>query len=166
MSVASFPSIFFSSLLTSGYREALEALLYFNPQQGRVREAISATVDLYGFPQVVSDGGLLRVSVGSWSKVQALFALDRDAPGRELSGVIVYVRESIETIAILHVAVAGDYSASGLHAGELLTLRLINKVKEIASRVKGVRTVTLLYQGGRRSQIPVRHPGIATKSFA
>lgn len=131
--------------------------MFFNPQQEHVNSAISDSVDRYGHPKIVSDGGLIRVSVGSLSNVQTLFVLDRNGTKNELVGVVVFVREDIGNMSILHVAVREDFSASGSRVGDMLVMRLINKVLDSASRIKGVRSVSLMYQAGGVRRIPVRH---------
>ncbi len=151
----------FSSVLTSGYVKDLEALLFFNSHQADVKDRIARAVERYGQPRVVREGGLLRVAVEKAPYVQALYALDKAHPGRELIGVIVYVRENRDRIAILHVAVREDYASSGGHAGAMLALRLITKVREIASRIRGVREVTMMYQPSRVRLLPVQHPSEA-----
>jgi hypothetical protein len=116
---------------------------------------IARIVERYGQPRVVTDGGLLRVEVGELL-AQTLYALDGSELGREPIGVIVYVREGPARIAIIHVAVREDYAASGQRAGTMLAMRLINKVREVASGVRGVRVVTLMYQPARIRAFPVR----------
>ena len=152
-------SLFFSSVLTSAYQDELERLLFFNPQQETIDTWIMESVERYGNPKIVNDAGLLRVSIGTLSHVQTLFALETNGSDRNLIGVIVHFREDVENMTILHVAVREDYSASGDHADAMLAMRLINKVLESASRIKGVRSVTLIYQAGGVKRIPVRHVG-------
>lgn len=136
-------TIFFSSVLSSTYYGDLETLMFFNPQQGKVQSGVIESVERYGKPQISHDGDRLRINVGSFSAVQTLFALEGDG---NLLGVVAYVREDLETIAILHIAVREEFSALGNHADMMLVMRLINKVREVAKRVKGVRSVTITYK--------------------
>jgi hypothetical protein len=153
--------IFFSSTLSYSYYDALEALMFFNPQQGKFRNAVSQLVERYGNPKIIKERGLLRLEIGSEVIAQTLFSFDRPQDG-ELIGVVAYLRESIEHLAIIHLAVKDEYSISGCYRDRLLVLHLIQKVQEIGSRLKGVESIQILYDRSHR-KIPVRH--LATKKL-
>ena len=53
-------------------------------------------------------------------------------------------------MSILHVAVRADYALPGRRAGLGLGLILIEKVKEIASRIVGVRQIVASLPAGNR----------------
>lgn len=146
--------IFFSSTLSGRYYDDLEALMFFNPQQGKLRNAVSQLVDRYGNPKIIEDQGWLRLQIGSSLMTQTLFSFD-DSTSRELIGVVVYTRECIEHLTIIHLAVREDYSMSGPHASQHLMLHLIQKVREIGSRLKGVESLRILYSQSLK-EIPVR----------
>ncbi|MBF2020416.1 MAG: hypothetical protein IGR93_10005 [Hydrococcus sp. C42_A2020_068] len=148
--------IFFSSVLNRRYYDDLEALMFFNPQQGKFRNAVSQLVDRYGNPKIVEEKGILRLQIGSPSIAQTLFGFDRPVDG-ELIGAVVYIRECIDCLAIIHLAVKEDYSISGCYGDRLLVLHLIQKVQEIGSRLKGVEFIEILYERSRKKKIPVRH---------
>jgi len=152
-------NIFFTSWLPSHYAEALEGLLYFNGLQDRVCERIAFFVELRRPPRIVITDGILRIHVGSVPSVQSLFAVKREGATAELIGVIVYFRESINTMNVLHLAVREDYSSVGHHAEAMLSIRLIHMVREMASRIKGVSSVTLGYNKAKTRSIPVRNGG-------
>jgi len=118
-------------------RPALEAMLFFNPRQSRVREGIINSLEKFGHPQLEEAAGALSVRVGN-HEAQTLFAYDRDRHGNHPVGVVVFLRTSSAEIAIMHVAVHPDYVLRGRHAGVGLGIALIEKVKEIASRIVGV----------------------------
>jgi hypothetical protein len=147
--------IFFTSLLGNEYRAGLEELMFFNPQQGKVKTGIVASIERYGLPQIFLDGKFLRVKVQEFSEVQTLFALDGRADVSKLVGVVVYVRTNVETITILHIGVDEQYSISGLHAGEMLVVRMIAQLREIARRIKGIRSLVLIYGKGAHTRIPI-----------
>jgi hypothetical protein len=149
--------IVFSSVLDSAYYDDLEKLMFFNPQQEKVRNEVILAVERYGQPKIYQNGDRLRVGVGSFSMVQALFALNGQKPDRKLLGMIAYMRENPDNMAILHIVVGEDYSALGLHANEMLVMQLIDRVREIAAKIKGISCVTLAYKSEKITKIPVKH---------
>ena len=84
---------------------------------------------------------------------QTLFAFDRDSNDNAPVGLITFLRTSTTDMSILHVAVHPDYALPGRRAGLGLGLILIEKVKEIASRIVGVRRIALHYRQGIVIQI-------------
>lgn len=149
--------IVFSSVLNSDYYDDLEKLMFFNPQQEKVRNEVISAVERYGQPKIYRDGDRLRIGVGSFSMVQALFALNGQKADRELLGMIAYMRENPDNMAILHIVVREDYSAVGIHGNEMLLMHLIDRVREIAAKIKGISCVTLAYKSEKITKIPVKH---------
>jgi hypothetical protein len=138
-------NIVFSSRASKQCRLALEELMFFNPRQFRVREGIISSLAKFGHPRLVADGENLTVRIGE-EQAQTLFAYDRDTPDGAPVGMIAFLRTSPEEIAILHVAVNEDYSLRGRHSDLGLGLRLMDKVKEIAQRIVGVRRILFFYR--------------------
>ena len=139
---------FVSSLPAEHYHQ-LEALLFFNGRQHRVRKGIETAIDRYGTPEIVQDSRALRVRVKGPSDAQCLFALERDSSGSRPVGLILYVRASFERITVLHLVAAEAYAAGGPRASEKLVLRLVQAVRRIARRTSGIRQVELLYSQNR-----------------
>jgi hypothetical protein len=147
-------TFFFSSVLHPRYHSDLEALMFFNPQQSKVRNAVSQLVERYGNPKIIEEKGLLRFQIGSPSICQTLFCFDRQDEG-ELIGAVVYIREHQEHLAIVHLAVKADYSFAGCYRDRQLVLHLIQKVRSVGARIKGVKFVEILYERALK-KIPVR----------
>lgn len=126
-------------------RLALEELLFFNPGQSRVREGIIDSLAQFGHPRLQETNGSLSVRVGE-QEAQTLFAYDRDRRGQDPIGVVVFLRTAPDEIAILHVAVHRDYVLQGKKWGLGLGVTLVEKVKEIASRIVGVRRIVFFYR--------------------
>lgn len=147
-------TLFFSSVLHPRYYSDLEALMFFNPQQGKVRNAVSQLVERYGNPKIVEENGSLRFQIGSPSIAQTLFCFDRQDEG-ELIGAVVYIREPKEHLAIVHLAVKADYSLAGCYRDRQLVLHLIQKVRSVGARIKGVEFLEILYDRALK-KIPVR----------
>lgn len=144
-------NIIFSSRVPRESREALEELLFFNPRQHRVRDGILHSLEQFGHPRLVETPGGLSVRVGS-HEAQTLFAYDRDRRSGEPVGVVVFLRTSPSEMAVLHVAVHPDYALQGKRAGVGLGVALVEKVKEIASRIVGVEKIVFFY----RQQVVIR----------
>jgi hypothetical protein len=160
--------LFFSSILKDTYYGELENLLFFNVHQQAFRSGIIQSVETYGTPTILRDGDRLRIKVGELSVVQSLFALESDRPDAQLLGIVLYYRESIEQLTILHIAIQSEYAVTGSQSEQLLALRLLQKVRESAAHIKGIQSVALLYGHSRLRQIPVHHrsqPVILSHSF-
>ena len=148
-------NITMTSRLPAALRGQLEVLVYFNGGQHRVRHAIEATIERWGQPEIVEeDGDWLRLAVTGAPEVQALFALHESAHGVRVVGAVMYVRDSVERITVVHVSVAYQYTALGMYARERVLSRLLNQIREVARRTTGIRQVELAY---RQSRLSGRH---------
>jgi hypothetical protein len=141
--------IAFVSSLPAAHNHQLEALLFFNERQARVRHGIVTAIDRYGPPEIVVEGSSLRVRVAGPSETQCLFAIEREGKVSRPVGVILYVRDSFERITVLHLVVAEAYAAGGPCAKYNLLLRLVQAVKRVARCTSGIRHVELLYSQNR-----------------
>jgi hypothetical protein len=150
-------AMFFASVLPESHQNELETLMFFNTQQNKFVAGIVQSVETYGCPRIVTEGQQLRVMVGDLGIVQSLFAFDSDRPDATLIGVILYFRECIEQLTVLHIAIQADYSGTGAKAHQLLAVRLIQQVRIVAAHLKGITTVALLYGDTRLQKIPVYH---------
>jgi predicted GNAT family acetyltransferase len=148
-----------SSALPSEYRGVLEALLYFNPLQSQARERILASLERFGNPLITEEAGRLHIGTDRIPRVQAMYALGGEGTEAELVGAILYMRDQADSIAILHVAVQAEYSASGSRGEGMVAMRMINAVRDAASRIKGVCSVRLFYSAGGVAHLPVRGSG-------
>ena len=135
----------FVSALPAEHYHQLEALLFFNGRQHRVRKGIETAISRFGAPEIVAEGKSLRVRVGGETDAQCLFAVERDGKQLRPVGVILYVRDSFERITVLHLVVAEAYAAGGPRAGYSLLLRLVQAVRRVARRTAGIRHVELVY---------------------
>ena len=137
------------SRLPATMRGQLEALLFFNAGQHRMRQEIEATIERYGIPELIDDNGWLRVQVAGIPEVQTLYAVhDEDGRSRPV-GVIVYVRDSFERITVLHVGVADDYAFGGRYGRERVLQRLLQQIRQVARRTSGIRHVEVAYRQHR-----------------
>ncbi|MBP6514198.1 MAG: hypothetical protein KA224_03415 [Steroidobacteraceae bacterium] len=139
---------FVSQLPATQYVQ-LEALLFFNGRQERVRSSIVAAIERYGPPQVVESDGSLRVQLNGLDDAQCLFAVDVTNGRERPVGVILYVRESFERITVVHLSVAEQFAAGGVHADDRLLYRMVQAVRQVARRTVGIERVDLFYSQGR-----------------
>ena len=123
----------------------MEELLFLNPRQHRVREGILNSLARFGHPRVELTPDGLSVRVGD-QEAQTLFAFDRERLSEAPVGVVVFVRTSPHEIAIMHVAVHPEYALHGQTAGVGLGVTLVEKVKEIASRIVGIQRIVFFYR--------------------
>lgn len=135
----------FSSKVHGKFREAVENLFFLNPRQYRVRSAIIDSVEKFGPPRLEVKDDHLYLRVGDMD-AQTLFAFDTGRAGSDPVGAVVFLRDSPDEIVILHVAVHPDYALRGRRAGLGLGLALVEKVKEIASRILGVQRIVFFYR--------------------
>ena len=142
----------FSSKVTRDARLAVEELFFFNPRQYRVRDGIVNSLGKFGHPRIEDTMSGLSVRVGD-QEAQTLFALDLDRRDGNPIGIIIFLRTSSDEITVVHIAVHPDYALHGRRAGLGLGLVLIEKVKEIASRIVGIQRIVLPYQ--REITIPI-----------
>jgi predicted GNAT family acetyltransferase len=138
-------NIVFSSRVPRECRSELEELLFFNPRQHLVREGIIHSLAHFGHPRVEETSNGLSVRVGD-HEAQTLFAFDRENKTKAPVGVVLFLRTSHEEIAIMHVAVDDDYALQGSDAGVGLGVTLVEKVKEIARRIVGVKRIVFFYR--------------------
>jgi hypothetical protein len=141
----------FSSKVPSECRDALEELLFFNPRQHRVRDGIINSLEEFGHPRLEQTAADLAIRVGN-HEAQSLFAYDQDRRSKDPVGVVVFLRTAPTDVAIIHVAVHPDYALRGQEAGVGLGVTLVQKVKEIAARIVGVKRIVFFY----RSEVVMR----------
>jgi hypothetical protein len=142
----------YTSIIKPDYSKELEELLFFNPRQHTAHSAIMESIEMYGEPFVYNDGGRLRISTSKLGQVQTLFALHGDI----LAGVMLYSRVSTQRLVVIHIAANENYSSQGKYAKEMLILRISQKLRECARRIKGVETINILYGGNRTRDYPVK----------
>lgn len=143
------------STLDDVHHDELEQLLFFNARQTGVRTGLVEVLDRFGTPEIEHRENLLRVSLDRCPDAQCLFAVSGTEGLRQLLGVIVYVRTSIDTLTIVHVAVA-DNIVTEEDDDPLIVVRLIHELRHLARSLRGVRWVHFLYPQGGQFRIPVQ----------
>ena len=136
-------TIVITSRLGEEFREDLEQILFFNPEQHKAIVDIEHCVKHYGVPEITNVNGYLRINLNSYSVAQTLYSIDRGENGDTLAGVIVFVRNTHEDISVLFVAIAKNYILRGSITTARLVWDLVHQIIESAARISGVRNVKL-----------------------
>lgn len=143
------------SKLPSKYREELEDLLFFHPQQNKVQDGIVYSIEKYGAPQIAEKDNYLYIEFEKYPDAQTLYAFDKTDNVEKLIGTIIYYRTNTETIEVLHIDIKDRYTLSGPLANKQVMLWLILNLRNIAKKIKGVRNIQLMYNAGHTRNIPV-----------
>lgn len=141
----------FSNTISEKYRDDLEQLFFFNPQQERYYDQIVDMVETFGHPKIEAKKGEMRLIIARHPDVMNLFALHEG----ELAGVVLYALFSPETLSVLHIAIHPEYTVRGryhyMHAMDafLDALRHFARERHIVSKMtigyaKGDRRILAL----------------------
>jgi hypothetical protein len=139
----------FVSVLPHEHHHQLEALLFFNRRQDRVRRGIEVAVERFGLPEIHAVTQGLKVRVKGPAEVQCLFAVETVGRSSRPVGVVLYTRDGFDRITVMHLVVAEEFAAGGSRADSQLLLRLVNAIRRVARTTTGIRHVELLYSAGR-----------------
>jgi hypothetical protein len=136
-----------SSVLRGSFRDELERIVFFNPEQSLVTARLIDLVHRYGVPVIVDEGDLLRFRVDVFGMLQTLYALDCTEPPERLVGVVMFTRPRPRSasLVVLHLAAHEDYTSRGKWSGESVVAQLIGAVRELGLRTRGVRRLRVLY---------------------
>jgi hypothetical protein len=135
-------NILFTSRLDCRHQKALEQILFLNGNQQKVSEGALSAVEHYGPPRISPTNGRLWVVFDSGVEAQSLFVTEQDHADNQLIGVVVYTREG-DVLSVLFLAIREDYAGGGDKAGEGLFYRILDEVRGIARRVKGITSLRL-----------------------
>lgn len=119
----------------------LEKLLFFNPFQLRYLKQIDDSIKYFGMPRIVKSEKGLHVVVEHLNDAQTLFVLDDKSDN--LIGVIIFFRENVSTITLLHIALNETYIT--YNQTDTIVLKLIYELKKILRPIKGVDYLKVIY---------------------
>ncbi|MBK7866190.1 MAG: hypothetical protein IPJ75_03880 [Ignavibacteriales bacterium] len=126
----SFHTITFKKKLPIEFKKDLEKVFFFNTNQTKHLEGIQKSIDSYGLMKIVEDGKFLTLEFEK-SKPESLFALDGDGFNSSFLGVICYEFKG-DICEIYHIAVDPECTFAGSFEPEMITYRLVEKVRKIA----------------------------------
>lgn len=150
--VPSAPAFRVVSHLEARHREALDQLLFFNPRQARMRQQVLRAAAEYGPPEVVQGGTGITLGLRTVPAAQTLFVLEGNARGR-LQGVLLYVRER-DRLVVLYLALVPALTRNWQTSCAVLVF-ITRTLREIASRIAGVRSVDLRVGGNALGTRPI-----------
>jgi hypothetical protein len=136
----------------------MERIVFFNPEQNQVSVPLVASVRRYGVPEIVESDMHLRFKVRAFGEVQSLFAFDDAEEVPRLAGVVMFTRESTQSMLLLHLAIHQDYTYRGVNANAGVTAQLLNAVCKLSLRVRGVEILRMLYP--HKTQLVLREPRV------
>ena len=134
-----------SSELASAFRDELERIVFFNPEQQSVTGHLVASVHRFGAPSIVEEQDRLRFRVSALGMLQTLYAFDETDGESRLVGAAMFTRDGPATIAVLHLALHEDYTARGKWAGAAVVGRLLGAIRGAALRTHGIRRLRIPY---------------------
>jgi hypothetical protein len=68
---------------------------------------------------------------------------------------MVYTRISVDTLALLHMAVRPEFCYSDGYKNELVLVRILAQLRAIAKRINGIRWLSILYAGKQIRQAKI-----------
>ncbi len=147
--VVALSRIVFCSDLSAVYKDSLNELLFFNREQSKFARGIIASIDKYGLPIVSEKNDKICISLEKFEEVQTIFALTKEdsaanAP-EELIGVMLFLRESSDCIALIHIAVKEKYTFLSSKGQSYLATELLFKLKAIAKQLKNIEHIKIYY---------------------
>lgn len=150
--------ISYTSRLEERHLERLQNLLFFNENQGRYRDGIIQSIEMFGEPFLRTRDGLIRVHTTRLGEVQSIYAVV--GTEHEVShpiGVSVFARSAEDAFALLHISVDEEFIAGGPHAMEMVAFKLFQRTMDAARSIRGIRRMTIHYGPLAFSEFPVRH---------
>ncbi len=118
----------------------LEQLFFFNLNQPRFRSNILKIIELYGRPGIIEKDNSLWIESDK-KDCQNIFVTKDE----QLVGILIYYRNKPENIDLIHIAVDEKYSSTGKYANENLASEMIEQLKIIARKIRGIKTITVKY---------------------
>lgn len=134
-----------SSMLGSSYRDELERIVFFNPEQNLITRTLVDLVRRYGVPEIVEHAGGLRFRSRGLGMLQTLYAFGGPDEAEHLLGVAMFTRLKRSNLVVVHLAVHEDYTSRGKWSSEAVVAQLIRAIRKAGLRTRGVKSLRILY---------------------
>ena len=150
-------SVHLCAELPAEWKEELEELLFFNPQQAALENEILASIRAFGIPRIRVEEDRLRIEVGNGLVVGTLFALADTEDGTCLAGALLFLRKDTGLLC-LHLSVDESYSFRGPHASLGVAAHMLDGLREIGARIVGIDHVEIYRRrmGWQKIQLTTR----------
>ena len=140
--------ITFSSSINVSEIDFVEKLLYFNDNQHKYMDDIETSITSYGEPRIIVENNRLAIIIAN-IEPQTLFVSIEN----EHIGLVIFNRDTIENIDIVHIALHEDFQSGVVYGDEMLVPRILNHLVSLAKHLKGVKTITVKYKPSSVLQI-------------
>ena len=130
----------FSSTINPEQRGVLERVFFFNKNQKEYYFDIKHLIESYGKPEIVEENDKLYLNFEKIDCQNIFSIIDHN-----LVSLAIYCRDSLDNIDLVHIAVDEKYSSTGKYADKLLVFQIINELRKIVLRIKGIKTITIRY---------------------
>lgn len=121
----------FKKFLPSYYQKDLDELLFFHPSQHKYKNAIDFNLLNYGEIRLSVMNDIIIVSL-SEVKARTLFIFDSTMNEATLLGSAIYLLED-RSVVLVHLAVIAECMENNYYQAELITYRLIEKLRSLYS---------------------------------
>jgi len=148
--------LYFTSVLNPNKKGELDNLLFFNEKQSVVVKKILRSIEEYGLPKTIIEDDKIRIIVGENKYVQNLFLLKKYETEDELIAAVIYIRDSNTNITVLHISVKPDHTMNSGYSKQIIALKMIEELKHILSKIKGIKTLTIFYEIDRSGIIRIK----------
>jgi len=149
--VVALSQIVFCSDLSAEHKESLNDLLFFNREQSKFSRGIVASIEKYGLPIIFENNNKLSIALEKIDDVQSIFAINKELDKStayipdELIAVMIFFRESIDCIALIHIAVKENYTFLSSKGQSYLATDLLFRLKDIAKHLKNIEYIKIYY---------------------
>lgn len=136
----------FCSKIQKDLRLELEELLYLNSRQHLLVTEIERAVERFGQPVIMECGSDLEVKVTKDPNAQVLYSVARVGLFETLAGLMIYTRTNFRTLSLIHIAVHERFCfPNNSSSGERVCFLLIDELRSIAKRIRGIERIEMLY---------------------
>jgi hypothetical protein len=80
-------------------------------------------------------------------ETHVIFAYDQEDAGKHPLGVVIFLRCNKTDLSIVHLAVQPEYTTGGHYGDEGLTFQLVDEVRKVGRKVKGIERIVFFYHG-------------------
>lgn len=140
---------YITSRLDVEYRDILERMFYYHPEQSVLDDIITRHVQQYGTPQISSKEGLLTIRVPALPGALTFYAVEEQDEGPvKLLGVMVIDRSSESVLEMHHIAISPELTSLQVQEGCSVAALMIGGLCRIGRSIRGIEKIKLAYHRG------------------